>query len=322
MIYLSVNTIEFVNFKELFFGEYLMLKNGFTKFNFLIIVFLIGYSIAESKPVYIATSSPVEQILKEITGTSAEIITLVGPGASPHTYSPKPSQVIKAQKADALFYVSEYLDGWASNLSTKKKYKLIDLLPKSYRLNFESDEHNDHDGHKHSTKKIIDPHFWTDPLAVKAIVPVILKKLISINPENDKIYRNNAKVFEKKLTELNLEIKTKMKRFEGEPIFLFHPSFRYYLKRYGLKYMGSIETSPGKEPSADYLMKLIQNIKSSKAKALFTEPQLPVAPVKTIAEAASLKLFVLDPLGGIEKRKTYFELIKYNTDILVKSLKK
>ncbi|MFH1051106.1 MAG: metal ABC transporter substrate-binding protein [bacterium] len=299
-----------------------MLKHKLIKFSLLIIAFLLCLSLVESKPLYIATSSPVEQILKEITGISAEIITLVGPGASPHTYTPKPSQVVKAQKADALFYISEYLDGWASNLSTKKKYKLIDLLPKSYRLNFESDEHHDHDGHKHNTKNVVDPHFWTDPLTVKAIVSIILKKLISVNPENEDIYRNNAEAFEKKLDALNLEIKTKMKRFEGEPVFLFHPSFRYFLKRYGLKYMGSIETSPGKEPSADYTMKLIKKIKSAKAKALFTEPQLPSGPVMTIAEGANLKYYTLDPLGGIENLRTYFELIRYNTDIFVEALKK
>ena len=84
--------------------------------------------------------------------------------------------------------------------------------------------------------------------------------------------------------------------------------------------MGSIETSPGKEPSAEYTMELIKKIKKAKAKALFTEPQLPEGPAKTIAEAASLKLYVLDPIGGFEGRKNYFDLIKYNTDIFCKAL--
>jgi len=293
---------------------------------------MILFPKSEAKPLYIATSTPVEQILKEITGNNAEIVTLVSPGSSPHTYSPKPSQVVQAQKADALFYVSEYLDGWAANLSTKKKFKLIDLLPKSYQYNFGTEDkhehehskgehsHNEHN-HKSKSKKVIDPHFWTDPLTVKELVPVVLKQLVSANPENEKIYAENSAAFINKLDELHTAIKTKMKSFAGEPIFLFHPSFRYFIKRYNLKYMGSIETSPGKEPSAEYIMKLIKKVKSVKAKALFTEPQLPVGPVKTIAEATGLKLFSLDPIGGVEKRKTYFELMNYNSDVLVKALK-
>ena len=292
-----------------------------------VVLFGISTGYAISKPIYIATSFPVQSILVEITGNHAEIITLVSPGSSPHTFSPKPSQVVKTQKADALFFVSEYLDGWAANLSTKKKFKMIDLLPKSFQYPFEGGDHHEHHSKtgknesRHKSKKVIDPHFWTDPLAVKAIVPIILKKLISVNPENEKIYKENASEFVKNLGILHSDLSAKMKSFAGEPVFLFHPSFRYFLKRYGLNYMGSIETSPGKEPSAEFTMKLIKKIKESKAKALFTEPQLPSGPAKTIAEAASLKLYVLDPIGGFEKRKKYFELMQYNSDIFVKALK-
>lgn len=305
-----------------------MLRKKISNKLFFLILLLSGYSLALSKPVYIATSSPVEAILVEITGNNAEIVTLVNPGSSPHTFSPKPSQIVKAEKADALFYISEYLDGWAANLSTRRKFRMIDMLPKSFQYAFDVEDHHEHDSHnekdqkKNKSKEIIDPHFWTDPLAVKAIVPILVKKLISINPENEKVYKASASIFDKKLDSLHNEVNKKLKNFSGEPIFLFHPSMRYFLKRYGLKYMGSIETSPGKEPSAEYTMNLIKKIKRSKAKALFTEPQLPVGPAKTIAEAALLKLYVLDPLGGIEKRKSYIDLIKYNADIFVKALRK
>ena len=107
----------------------------------------------------------------------------------------------------------------------------------------------------------------------------------------------------------------------GKPVFLFHPSFRYMLKRYKLIYLGAIETSPGKEPSPKYVLQIVEKINSSGAKALFTEPQLPNAPAKTIAEAAGVSLYELDPIGGVKGKMSYSDLILYNADLLAKALK-
>jgi len=65
-------------------------------------VFLLIISNAYSKPLFVAASEPAAMIIKELAQNKAEIMTLTPPGSSPHTYSPKPSQMIKAQKAKAV----------------------------------------------------------------------------------------------------------------------------------------------------------------------------------------------------------------------------
>lgn len=295
------------------------------KLYYILFILIISFTVnINAKPLYIATSQPVKAILQEITGTKADIITLVSPGNSPHTYSPKPSQVFKAQKADALFYVSELLDGWASNLGTKNKYRLIGLLPISNQLPFDAeDSHMEGDDKKeklHKEKVIIDPHFWTDPLSVKAIVPILVRILAKLDSANAGEYQKNGKSFIKKLNSLNTEISSMMKPYKGSSVFLFHPSFRYYLRRYGLVYQGSIEVSPGKEPTSRYINALIKKIKKTGAKAIFTEPQLPSAPAKMIAEAANLKIYTLDPNGGTKRRLNYIDLMIYNAETFRKAL--
>ena len=94
------------------------------------------------------------------------------------------------------------------------------------------------------------------------------------------------------------------------------------LKRYNLNYAGAIELSPGKEASPRYLANLIEKIKKSGTKAIFSEPQLPDKPAKVISEATGLNIFILDPNGGIEGRNSYWDLILYNARTLKQALEK
>lgn len=272
------------------------------------------------KPDYIVTGYPVKYILEELTRNIAEVNALVPPGASPHTFAPNPSDIKKAQSAKALFYVSEELDGWAVKIQAKNLIRLMDYLPAEYKMNF-AEPHRHGNEHSEHGSDIIDPHFWTDPLAVKALAGKLTEILVKLDKSNEQNYRDNARAFIARLELLNLQIQTRTVQIRGKSIFLFHPSFRYFIKRYGFNYGGSIEIDPGVEPSARHTGDLLKKIKKSGAKAIFTEPQLNPGPAKVIAESIGIKLAQLDPNGGVAGRNNYFDLLFYNMNVLINSLK-
>jgi len=234
------------------------------------------------------------------------------PGASPHTYDPKPSDIAAIEGATALFYVDDSLDGWVADFDVKHKVAVFEMLPEEMWLEMDDHGHGEHrikeDGHKHS----IDPHFWTKPMAVKAVLPQLVIELSKLDPGGKDKYGSNAQSFAVKLDELHEEVTRLMKPYSGESLLLFHPSFNYFADAYGLEIAGVIEPFPGKEPSPKYLINLVKTIKAHDVKAIFTEPQLPLAPARTIANETGLPLYILDPLGGVEGRRTYGELILYN----------
>ncbi len=131
---------------------------------------------------------------------------------------------------------------------------------------------------------------------------------------------DNSVKFAAKLDTLDKQVMSILADVRGKPVLLFHPSFRYLLKRYGLKYIGSVEPSPGKESSPKFLSEVVARLQAEGAKAVFYEPQLPNNPAKAVAEASGAKVYELDPNGGTEGRKTYFELILYNAYTLKKAL--
>ncbi|MEO8377422.1 MAG: metal ABC transporter substrate-binding protein [Candidatus Sumerlaeota bacterium] len=266
------------------------------------------------KPCYAVTIQPLKMILAELTAGRAEVVAIIPPGASPHTYEPRPSDLRTARDALFFFSVSDHLDAWAAKLPNENSARVIDLLPASAREFFpdgvEEDERAAAGG------AVVDPHFWTDPLTVAALLPPLTAKLCEIDPQGAATYAANEIKFAATLRALDEETKSNLAPLRGRAVFLFHPSFLYLLNRYGISYAGSVEDIPGKEGSPSRLIAIIEAVKKQHIPAIFTEPQLPRAPAEVIAEGAKVKLAELDPNGGVPGRMTYAQWLRYNVGVL------
>lgn len=286
----------------------------------LTIIFIASLAtMGETKPRYVTTIHPLAEILRELVGEWGEVIRLMPPGASPHTYEPRPSDARLSAGAAALFYVAPHLDGWAAKLDAPRKYAVMDCVPESLRLPFEAHEH-ERESHGHEPDETWDPHFWTDPLTVKETLPGLVRILSTIDADGASEYQINAKRFATQLDDLHAKMEQCLSPIKGESVMLFHPSMCYLVKRYGLIMAGTIESAPGKEPSPWYLIELTREIKREGVKAVFTEPQLSDKSAKSLAEAAGVKVYELDPIGGTGNRIKYGELLLYNAGILKAAL--
>lgn len=298
-------------------------------------VFLFNCSAESSKPIIVTTSFPAASIIRELVGNRVEVEVLVPAGASPHTYAPKPSDVKRSSIAIAFVSVADKFDGWSKDIKTERHIELIKFLPDSLKQYFDTPHIHSHDGHDHSGHNhdnentdtinkddLLDPHFWFDPLAVKAILAPLSDSLASIMPEHADAIKKNAELFSKRLDLIHKEVSSLSKDLFAKPLFLQHPSFLYFAKRYNLEYMGSVEEIPGKEPSPKYIAEIVKKIKISGATAIFTEPQLNKKAGEIIAKEAGVLLYELDPVGGNDKIKNYSDLILNNTKILVNALGK
>jgi ABC-type Zn uptake system ZnuABC Zn-binding protein ZnuA len=267
-------------------------------------------------PVYVATIPPVAAILTEVVGDRGDVISLLQPGESPHTYEPRPSGMATVENSEGLFYVDDAMDGWVSTFSDIPKISLFQMVPDSMRLPMPEGHSHGNDEHAHQ----YDPHFWTSPLVVKAILPSLVDALTEVDPEGAEMFQSNADAFAARLDALDAGVSEMLSPYEGQSLILFHPSFGYFLNQYNLELAGTIEPSPGQEPSPAHIIELAHIAQEQHVRAIFTEPQLPVAPARTLAEETGLPIYTLDPLGGLEGRKTYGELIRYNAQEISRAL--
>ncbi|MCE5231199.1 metal ABC transporter substrate-binding protein [bacterium] len=270
------------------------------------------------QPTFAGSIGPVAAILDELTTPRTRVECILPAGASPHTYAARPSDVRKIARG-TLFWVAPQLDGWAARLPAARKIELLPLIPKEYLLGWEglhdAHDHDAHDAHDHASD--IDPHFWTDPLAVKALLPALAARLSEIDPAGASLYQSNARAMARRLDDLDRELAKLLAPVRGRPVVLFHPSFRYLMRRYGLPLAGVIEPAPGKEPGPRTIMELVNKVHAAKARALFTEPQLPRRVAQAVAEAAGVPLYELNPLGNSADIES---LIRSNAIVLRKAL--
>ena len=288
-----------------------------------VLILLLSCQSHQSKPLVVVSNQPLMMIMQEIAGPKVQLECITKPGDSPHTFSPKPSDAAKAAKADLFLFVSESLDAWTGNLTSKNKVEVLNLLPIANKLtNCESCTHH-HDGkntHNTHDKTDVDPHFWTDPNTVKALLPKLVDTLSKLLPEYAQVFKSNSELFAKRLDLIDKQISQILQDKKGKYVFMFHPSMRYFINRYGLEYGGAIEVSPGKQPSPNYIKELSNKIKATNTKSIFSEPQLSELSAKIIADNTGTLLYVLDPLGGSDGRTKFSDLLLYNARILQKAL--
>lgn len=268
---------------------------------------------------FVATIPPLAFVLRELAGDTA-VAVLLPPGASPHTYEPRPSDVAAAQRSAAFAYVAPALDGWAARLPARRRIEMFALVPPALRLPLPPPDAGEARALEASVDDgAPDPHFWMDPVVVRAVLPALTDSLCAVDPERCALYRGNAARFADTLRALDAELAATLAPLRGRAVVLFHPSMRYLLARYGIRVAAMVEPSPGQEPTPRRVEALAAIVRRTGATTIYTEPQLPRRPAEVIAELAHVRLDELDPLGGTPGRDTYAALLRYDAGVLRRS---
>ena len=283
-----------------------------TKCNHRLLIIILVLSIysctkKENSTTITTTIHPFKLIIQEITGPDYPVHNLMPASASPHTFRLRPSDLRNLEYTRILFSGGQNLDNWASNLPVKKNIKLTSIIADKYLQKF-TDDHS------------LDPHFWTDPLAVRAMLPKLGKILIKHTSIDSNRIRANISSFSDDLAELNAEIAVLTEPHQNTAVVLSHPFFRYYLLRYGFKIAGIIEHHPGHHPTAKSVEKMIQNLMSKNVKLILTHPAHADDIADLLSESANIPVCKLDPMGKNPQINSYRELILFNTKLILENL--
>lgn len=278
-----------------------------------------------AKPTVSVSILPQEYFVRQIAADTLNINTMVGVGADPHTYEPKPKQMKELENSKLYFSIGiEFEEAWLPKFQkTYPKLKFVFTQKGVERIAMDENdqgggkkEHcHEHDGKIHChTHDGLDPHIWLDPILVKTQAKNILEGLVRVFPENKELYNANYEKFIAKLSELDAFIKDKLSGLKERAFIVYHPSWGYFAKRYDLKQI-AIETN-GKEPKPAELAELIKEAKANGVKVIFVAPQFSKKSANLIAKETGSKVVEIDQLPidwDSEIRKT--------AEIFAKSLK-
>lgn len=260
----------------------------------IIFILLVAFNIeVYAKPIVVVSILPQQTFVEKIAKEKVDITLMVKPGNSPHSYEPKPSQMISISKADIYFSIGvEFENTWLDRFqSQNKKLKFVNIGDKVPKM--EMAEHHHEEEHHH---KGLDPHIWTSPKNVKIMADTIYKTLVQIDPVNEKFYKSNLDDFIKEIESTDNQIKDILKDIKPKSKFMvFHPSWGYFAHEYDLIQV-AVEVE-GKKPKPQEMITVISESKEENVKVIFTQPEFSDKSAKIIAKEANISVEKISPLN-------------------------
>lgn len=292
----------------------------------------------------VTTLYPLEQLARELGGDRLVVTTLVPPGATPHTFEPRPRDVERLAAADAFLRVGGGLDGWTRSLLGAAPQSLaiwtaleapdLELLRDGHERGPEhhgggANAHND--GAEGSEARgaaaagpaAPDPHVWLDPLRVRdGLLPALEELFARLDPPGRAEYARQREAFEQRLTALDRQIRQTLARAPGRQYVALHNAWRYFADRYGLEEVGVVHEFAGAEPSPRAVAQLVRAAREAEVPALLVEPQLAPRMAEVVGSEFGAELVVVDPLGDPEdpQRRHYEGLLRFNARAFAEAL--
>jgi zinc transport system substrate-binding protein len=290
---------------------------------------------AVGKLTVVTTLFPLYDLARNVGGEKVEVTLLLPPGVEPHSFEPKPDDIVRVIQADVFIYTNKLMEPWAADIlmgAGRSGLLVVDssagatFLPAGEqggnageRIEKQKEEH-------HHPGPGMDPHIWLSIPNAQKMVDNIAAGLASRDPGNSDFYHGNAETYKSELRRLDRKFKEGLSTCKTR-LFLHggHYAFGYLADRYGLSYISAYAVSADAEPTPGQLVMLINQMKSHSLRYIFTEELISPRTAQIIAEetgAAILKLHGVHNVSREDRERgaTYLSLMELNLESLRKGL--
>jgi ABC-type Zn uptake system ZnuABC Zn-binding protein ZnuA len=269
---------------------------------------------AEGALKVVTTTTVFADIVQNVGGSRVAATSIIPPGVGPEDYEPKPDDARKLANAKLIVSngvgLDDFLDRLLASGTGGQTPQLV--LGDGIPTLTENGEQN--------------PHFWLDPSLVKQYyLPKIAAKLTDVDPTGKATSDANARTYGVTLDSLDAELKAQISTIPeaNRKLVTFHDAFPYFARHFGFELVGVILENVGQEPTAAELAALVDKVKATGVKAVFSEAQFSPKLSETLAQEAGISQVVTslynDALGPAPA-DSYLGLMRWNVDQIVKAL--
>jgi zinc/manganese transport system substrate-binding protein len=278
----------------------------------------------------VATTQDLESLAKEVGGDKIETESLAKGYQDPHQVEPKPSFVLKLNKADLLIVVGRELEiGWLPPLINQARNpkiqpgadRYLDASNFAHILEIPTGQITRAMGDVHPQGN---PHYWLSPENGRRIAQGIQKKLAEISPADAAYFAQRYADFDKRLADAEKRWTAEMSPYRGAKIVTYHRSWPNFVETYGLNVIGYVEPKPGIPPSPSHTFELTQEMKKQGADIIIIEPYFDSKTPNAIGRDTGAQVVTLAPsVGGAKGAPVadYIQLFDYDVRTLVAAFK-
>jgi len=273
---------------------------------FAVICLAFASAAGQAVPTIAVSILPQSEFVARIGGDRVRVLTLVGPGASPHSYEPTPRQMAELSGASVWFTIGVEFEN-ALLPKVKSLYPKLRIVNSAQGISYRTLETHDHEeeapeapatpaAEEDHDEGGIDPHVWLGLDAVRLQLATIRDALIALKPVDAAYFRANHDAYRGEIDALFAGLSKQLAPLRGATAYVYHPSFGYFLDNFGIR-QEAVEVG-GKEPTQKTLALLIKNAKADGAKVIFVQKQFSSAAARTVAAAIGGVVVQIDPLAG------------------------
>jgi zinc transport system substrate-binding protein len=256
-----------------------------------------------SVPTVVVSILPQSEFVARIAGGKVKILTLVGPGASPHNYEPTPRQMADLSGASLWLTIGGVEFEKAFLPKVKALYPRLRIVDTAAGVKYRTLESHSHEGEggngdaegDHDEEGGPDPHVWLGRDAVKVQLAAVTEALAALLPAEAAQFRKNRDVYVAEIDAAFASLAKELAPLKGKKVFVYHPSFGYFLDSFGIL-QEAVELG-GKEPTQKSLASLIAEAKADGAKVVFVQKQFSTNAARTVAAAIGGMVVEVDPLA-------------------------
>ncbi|HLD68932.1 MAG TPA: zinc ABC transporter substrate-binding protein [Pseudomonas sp.] len=238
---------------------------------------------------------------------------LLPPGASPHHYALRPSDVRRVREVDLLYWIGPDLEGFLPRVLAGRSGPnlAVQTLP-GLSLRHFGDEHEEHeahdeqapareaDEHDHAHRPgTLDAHLWLLPANAQVIAARMAADLSALDPANGARYQANLQAFEARLAVLDVRLRQRLGGIAGKPYFVFHEAYDYFEAAYGLAHAGVFSVAAEVQPGARHVAAMRTRLQQAGPTCVFSEPPLRPRLADTLSAGLPVTLAELDAMGGV-----------------------
>lgn len=231
----------------------------------------------------VASFSVIGDFARNVGGDRIALTTLVGPDGDAHVYEPKPADAVAMAAADVVLVNGLHFEGFLQRLveASATRASVVELTrgvtPIDFKPEFadeadagDSGDHADDDAHGHGKT---DPHAFQSVANAEIYVANIADAFCAADAAGCDTYRANAAAYAEKLKALDAEVREAITSIPPQKrvVITSHDAFGYFEHAYGLTFLAPQGISTDAEPSAADVARLIGQIRTDKASAIFVE---------------------------------------------------
>lgn len=277
-------------------------------------VFISGLLLALSlqvQAVTVVTSiPPLAAIVQPLLDEDDELVVLLTPGASPHGFQLKPSDMRALERADLVVSVGTGVDSWLKRALTDFKGSQVVMAQQPGLVILSKREGGVWSAHSHSHGEVKNPlrmdgHLWLSLDNARLTLHAASEMLQVLNPRFAGAYAAREREILASLAERYQAWEKDLTPHREQGFVVMHDAYQYFEAQFGLNGVGAIHVNPEVAPSIKRLQELRQSIVDRNVRCVFTEPQFPQSRLRPVVDGLEVDIGTLDPLGVDNEIRPY-----------------